>query len=362
MKKYTGVISILLTFLSVSAMNAQNPVKIAVAGISHGHASWIFNRKGKTDIDVIGVYEKDTTLVRKFREKYGLPAELFYSDLDQMLSRLKPQAVAAFGPINEHIDVVRAAAPKNIHVMVEKPLATTLADAREIAALAEKHKTKVLTNFETSWYSSNQYVYDLYQQGELGEIRKVIVNDGHAGPSAMAKEFISWLTDPVQNGAGALFDFGCYGANLMTWLLKGKRPISVTAVTNQNRPDLYPKVDDDATIVLQYPQAQCIIQASWSWSFSRKDMEVYGTKGYAVAVDRYTVRNRLSAGHPEQTIKVPALPAPFEDPFSVLAQVVNGTLKMDLHDRYELPLNVTTVEILEAARQSAQSGKTIVLP
>src|SRR5690606_14869925 len=80
---------------------------------------------------------------------------LFFTDLPKMLDEIKPDAVSAFGAINEHIAVVRACAPRQIHVMVEKPLATTVADAKEIKELAERYKIHVLTNFETSWYESN---------------------------------------------------------------------------------------------------------------------------------------------------------------------------------------------------------------
>src|SRR5690606_38319991 len=94
-------------------------------------------------------------------------------------------------------------------------------------------------------------------------------------------------------GAGALIDFGCYGANLMIWLMDGVKPLSVTAIINQNKPEVYARVDDEATIILQYESAQSIIQGSWNWSFSRKDMEVYGDKGYAIAVDATNVRQRF---------------------------------------------------------------------
>ncbi len=363
MKTYftsAGMAIIMMLYLT-DLVWAQSPVRLAVAGISHGHSSWIYNRKVKGDLEIVGIYEKNQELVKTFRQQYNLPEELFYSDLDQMLDKVKPEGVMAFGPVNEHVEVVRASAPRKIHVMVEKPLATTFEDALEIEALAREYEIKVLTNFETSWYASNQFVRDLYKKGELGQLRKVMVNDGHSGPSQMHRHFVDWLTDPVQNGGGALTDFGCYGGNLMTWLMEGQRPVSVTAVTAQNRPDLYPKVDDEATIILQYPGVQCIIQASWSWTFSRKDMEVFGTKGYAVAVDRTTVKTRLKSNQPESTQKIDPLPAPFEDPFAVFAQVIRGKLHGESVALYELPINIITVEILDAARKSASTGQTVFL-
>ena len=354
---------IFLFLLSAKSTISQTPLKVAVSGLTHGHVYWIFNRKDKNDIQIVGIYESNKDLVKQYRQRYNLDSSLFFDNLDKMLDKVKPEAVLGFGAISEHITIVRSCAPRKINVMVEKPLATTFKDAKEIQSLAQKYSIQVLTNFETSWYSSNQYVYDLVNKGTLGDIRKVIVNDGHQGPKEInvSKEFFEILTDPKKNGADALFDFGCYGANLMSWLLKGTKPISVTAVTHQNKPNIYPHVDDEATIILQYDKTQCIIQASWNWTFSRKDMEVYGTKGYAIAVDGTTVRQKLSATSDEERIKLETRQAPFNDPFSVLAEVIRGGLKLEQFDQYALPLNVLVVEILDAARESAKTGKTIFL-
>src|SRR5690606_16089059 len=225
------LLSILLLIINHLSF-AETPLRLAIAGLSHGHVDWIFNRRDKKDVTLIGIYETNLELIDRYAKRYHLDKALFFTDLGEMLDNLKPDAVSAFGAINEHIAIVRACAPRKIHVMVEKPLATTVADAEEIEELSLRHKIHVLTNFETSWYESNQQIKGLLEQGQLGEVRKVMVNDGHQGPKeiGVSKEFLEILTDPEKNGAGALVDFGCYGANLMTWLMKGERPLSVTAV------------------------------------------------------------------------------------------------------------------------------------
>ncbi|GHE45944.1 Gfo/Idh/MocA family protein [Sphingobacterium griseoflavum] len=358
----SSILSIVFTLFS-SVVLAQTPLKLAIAGLSHGHVDWIFHRKDKTDIQLVGIFETNPELINRYANKYHLDKSLFYTDLEHMLAEVTPDAVSAFGAVNDHVAVVRACAPKKIHVMVEKPLATKLNDALEIAHLADVHNIEVLTNFETSWYESNQQAKYMLDAGELGDIRKVMVNDGHQGPKeiGVSKEFFQILVDPDKNGAGALIDFGCYGANLMTWLMAGQKPISVTAVVQQNKPVIYAEVDDEASIILQYPTAQCIIQASWNWPFSRKDMEIYGTKGYAIASDATTLRYRTNERENEQTTKLTARKPPFDDPFAVLAAVVQGRLLLDQHDCYGLTVNLTAVAILDAAQQSAAQHKTIYL-
>ena len=175
---------------------------------------------------------------------------------------------------------------------------------------------------------------------------------------------MSWLTDPKLDGGGALFDFGCYGADLMTWLMDGQRPQTVTAVTQQFKPDIYPRVDDEATIVLTYPKAQAILQASWNWPFDRKDMEVYGQTGYVITVRRDDIRVRRAASGKqdesrEEQVAAKALAPPHDNSLSYLRAVILDGAKPD--DLSSLETNVTVVEILDAARRSAASGKTIRL-
>ncbi len=154
-------------------------------------------------------------------------------------------------------------------------MAVSYHDALDIAHAAQAGHVHVLVDYETTWYASNKAAYDLLHQNALGDIRKVIVRDGHRGPKLIhvSPEFFAWLTDPKLNGAGALYDFGCYGADLMTWLMDGEAPQSVTAVTRQIQPDIYPKVDDEADVILAYPTAVAILQGSWNWPF---DIKEYG--------------------------------------------------------------------------------------
>ncbi|MGI4884079.1 MAG: Gfo/Idh/MocA family protein [Janthinobacterium lividum] len=339
------------------------PVRVGVAGLTHAHVHGILGRAKRGDIEIVGIAEPNRALAERFAKQYGFSMTLVYNSLDEMLKKTKPEAVTAFGSIYEHLAVVQACAPRGIHVMVEKPLAVSVDHARQMAALAAQHHIHLLTNYETTWYGSNRRAYQLVDQEKaIGDVRKVVVHDGHQGPQEINvnKEFLDWLTDPVQNGGGALVDFGCYGADLLTWLMHGARPLSVTAVTRQLKPEVYPKVDDDATILVNYPKAEGVIQASWNWPYARKDMEVYGQTGAVFALDGSHLRVRLSEKQPAQDQTAPAPPAPYDEPFAYLAAVVRGTAPEDVLSA--LPTNLIVVEILEAAKQSAKEGKTVYLP
>lgn len=356
---------LLLSILAIPGIaQKEKPVKIGVVGLTHSHVHWIFNREDRGDIEITGIVEPNKALVQRFAQQYGFDTSKVYSSMEAMAEKTDLEAVTAFGSIEEHLGVVQTFAPLGIHIMVEKPLAVSVAHSEEMGRLAKKHNIHLLTNYETTWYASNQKVFELLNvDAAIGEVRKVVVHDGHQGPKEIGvnQEFLDWLTDPVGNGGGAVIDFGCYGANLLTWLMKGQRPTAVTAVLQQFKPETYPKVDDEATILLQYPKTQGIIQASWNWPFSRKDMEVYGQTGYLIAADNLTLKSRLKGETQEQTTVLPPRPYPYDDPFSFLAAVIRGRITVAPQDLSSLENNMLVVEILEAAKKSAASGKTITL-
>lgn len=344
-----------------AAAGASAPIRVVIARLTHDHVGRVWGLE-HPDVQVVGIYEPNAALVERLSARYGFTRDIVFRDLPTMLDSLKPDAVMAFGSIREHLGVVEAAAPRGVHVMVEKPLAVSDEHAQRIEALARRHRIHVLTNYETTWYPSMRAARQLTEGDSIiGPLRKLVVHDGHQGPKeiGISNEFLEWLTDPVQNGGGALIDFGCYGANLVTWLMHGEAPISVTAVTQQIKPAIYPRVDDEATIVLTYPRAQAIVQASWNWPVERKDIEVYGATGYLVAPDGKSLRLRRSGSQAEEALTPPPAPAPMADEFQYLAAVVRGTYRPADAEPSALANNVTVVRILDAARRSAATGTTI---
>jgi len=363
--KWLATLLILITFLEAPAQSSSDkPLRVGVVGLVHSHVHWILGREDRGDIGIVGIVEPNRELAQRFADRHGYSMDLVYDDLETMLDETQPEAVTAFNTIYDHLSVVETCAPRGVHVMVEKPLAVSLEHAQQMVELARQHNIHLLTNYETTWYGSNHEAYRLvHQENAIGDLRKIVVHDGHPGPKEIGvnEEFLVWLTDPKWNGAGALTDFGCYGANLITWLMQGERPTSVTAVTQQIKPEIYPKVDDEATIIVTYPQTQGVIQASWNWPVSRKDMEVYGKTGYVHALNATDMRFRPSEKESEQILKAEHREDPYDDPFAYLAGVVRGDIQVKPTDLSALENNLVVMEILDAAIRSSKNGKTIEL-
>jgi predicted dehydrogenase len=344
------------------AQDAAPPVRLAIIGLVHDHVGGMLpNLQGRKDIQLVGIVEPNRKLASLYSDKYHIDPKLFFTTLEALRATTQVQAVATFTSTFDHRRVVEMCAPLGIDVMMEKPFAVSMDDARAMAAAARKGGIQIVVNYETTWYRSNRSAYDFVHTGEgIGDIWKIVVRDGHRGPALIgcSPYFLEWLTDPVLNGGGALMDFGCYGADLVTWLMDGKRPTSVYAVTRNFQPKLYPRVDDDATIVLTYPGTEAILEPSWNWPYGRKDMDIYGRTGALRLPNGDSIFLR-SGDEPERPIPAPALVSPNADSLSYLAAVVRREIRPSGLSSIEV--NMVVTEILDAARESARTGKRINL-
>jgi predicted dehydrogenase len=364
MKNLIAVLGLILLIDNAWAEEAKPPVRLAILGLVHDHAlGFIPMTRGRPEVQLVGIVEPDQEVAAFYAKRFNLDNSLFYTSLDALRARTNVDAVAVFTTTLDHRRVVEMCAPLHIDVMMEKPLAVNMRDARAIQAAAKSGGIDVIVNYETTWYPANQTAYKLVDEDHvIGDLRKIVVHDGHRGPREIgcSETFLKWLTDPKLNGGGALPDFGCYGADLITWLMHGERPTSVFAVTQQIKPDIYPKVEDEATVVLTYPKAQGIIQASWNWAIDRKDMEIYGATGYVLAPRRDLLRIRkLHEVESEMELPAPPISQP-NDQLAYLVSVVRHEITPS--GLSCLDVNLIVTEILDAARESARSGRRINLP
>ncbi|MFN7613624.1 MAG: Gfo/Idh/MocA family protein [Phycisphaerae bacterium] len=328
------------------------PLRIGIIGLVHGHVEGLlWQASQRDDIIIVGIAEPNRALFDRFAAKYKLDTNLYHADTAAMLDAAKPEAVSIMTSIADHLAAVEACAPRGVHMLLEKPLAYAKADADRIATLARQYRVLALTNFETSWYASIREAKRLVDDGARATIRRMIFRHGHKGPKEIgcAPEFLAWLTVPAESGGGAVVDFGCYGAVLATWLMQGERPQSITASVTTLKPDIYPHVDDDATIILTYPTATAVIQASWAWTHDNKEMDLHTERGsiHAGKWDDLQVRDENG---PLTTHKPLAKPAHIESEWTYLRTVVRGQCEVD--PLSSLEYNVIVAEILDTARNA----------
>lgn len=332
------------------------PLRIGVVGLVHGHVEGLLAQAlQRKDLTIVGVHEPDRALFDRLAAKYKLGPELYFDSLPTMLDTAKPEAVSVMTSIKDHLAAVEACAPRGVHLLLEKPLAFSNADATRMAELASTHKVHVLTNYETSWYASVREAKARIDAGDLGWVRKMVFRHGHKGPKEIgcSPEFTRWLTDPVENGGGAIVDFGCYGAILSAWMMNGQKPLSVTASATTLKPQTYPLVDDDATIIVTYSTATAVIQASWAWTHDNKEMDVFAERGSLHAAKWDALEARTVDG-PRVTEKPAAKPESLTDEWTYLRKVIRGECPVDPLSGLEL--NLIAVDILDRARAAVRGA------
>jgi glucose-fructose oxidoreductase len=344
---------------------AQTPIsmRIGLVGLVHGHTAQLLKfLPSHPEVTLVGIAEPDATLREKYKALFHLPDSIFFATEAELLDRTHPEAILVYTSPLAHRAAVEMAAQHHVASMVEKPFSTTLADALAMQRASLEYHVPVLVNYSTTWFPSNTAAAEILASGSIGDLRKIVVHDGHRGPkeTGVSPEFFTWLTDPKQNGAGALFDFGCYGVDLTTWLMHGELPLTVTAVTLHIKPEIYPNVDDDSTILLTYPHTQAILQGSWNWPYDRKDMEIYGVTGYVDTVKFDHLRVRRTGQTDEVLEAAKPLTGAQSNPLSYLAAVLHGQIE-NPNDPSSLETNVKVMRILEAALESARTHRTITL-
>lgn len=345
---------LLMGLMSLPLMAAEHT--IAVVGLVHSHVWGHLNKmvQGQS-ARLVGVAESEPELVAEAKRR-KVPENLIFSDWKKMIDEKKPEIVWSFVENNRHREIVEYCAPRKIHVMFEKPLASTYKDALAIKDLAAKHGIYILTNYQMAWWPSNYVAKEIADSGQLGKvwrIRGVVGHGGPGGPTGLNKYFFDWLTDPVKNGAGALVDFGCYNA-LWSLMYLG-RPETVYAQVNHLRPEEFPKVEDNATIVLHYAQGVAVLEGSWDLPRSFQDLELFGRQG-SVYMTSQKVELRKGRGAVEEVPIKPLAPEAAE-PIAAMVHAIES--KTAPGGMTGIDLNAQVVELIEAAKESIKTGRAV---
>jgi predicted dehydrogenase len=331
--------------------------RVGVAGLIHDHVwgmlRWWRELQGT---ELVAAADVNPPLLERARSEfgvqrtYGSPAELFEKEpLDIVLVAMDNAGTA---------DVVEAAAAKGIHVMSEKPMAATLEQADRMVAACRAAKVELMINWPTAWSPAIQTVDRLVREGAIGAVHKVKYLAAHQGPKEIgcSPYFYNWLYDARLNGAGALMDYCCYGADLAAhWL---GRPAGVVGIMGTLVKEEFP-VDDNAVILMKYPKAFGIAEASWTQQASdgSANPSVYGAAGTLSVVGN---RVRLALLSREVEWIEPDAPSPGRrNGAEYLVSCLRAGTPVE--GMCSAATSRTAQEILQRGLESAREGKEVLL-
>ncbi len=288
-----------------------------------------------------------------------------WTDWRQMLREAEVDAVAVNLPNALHAEVVIAALRAKRHVLVEKPIALTLAEADAMVDAARKSERVFMVEQTQRFDPAHELARELLQGGTLGAVTQLRGRIGHAGPEYWAGSPASWLVDPRQSGGGALIDVGIHIADLLRWLSgKEVRRICCQAKTLQKRIP----VEDNASALLEFTDGTLgSFEVSWTTRPYEVTTSFYGERGTlrtslgsAVPV---TVRYADLAGDPNQPLgdeahpPVPASSRRGGAYAHFVECITTGAVPLVTGEEGR-----ATLEVVLGAYESVKSGGWVTLP
>jgi predicted dehydrogenase len=343
---------------------------VGVLGLTHDHV-WehIGTLTQRADVR-LSVADPNRPLVDKARDEYGV--ERGFGDYASLLEHEQPDAVLVFADNAGSVEIVELAASHATPIMLEKPTADTLAGAERIRVAVKKSGVPLMVNWPTNWTPAVRHALDLAAGGAIGDVFRFSFRGGHGGPKeyGCSEYFYSWLYDRERNGAGAYIDYCGYGAVMARQLLG--QPARAQATIGRLQKDYVP-VDDNAILVLRYPRAMAVIEATWTANGPVPDggPAIWGSDG-SLVVQRQSARRegqivrtgvvkRTSRDDPDgEIIEPPDLPEGARNATDYFLNCLANDHPFE--GLVSLDTSLGAQEILEAGLIAARAGSEVSLP
>jgi predicted dehydrogenase len=332
--------------------------RVGVAGLVHDHI-WGMLRwwKELEGAELVAAADVNPPLLERARTEFGVKQT--YASFQQMFDNEELDIVTAGLDNKSTVDAVEAAAAKGIHVISEKPMSATLEQADRMVAACRKARVELMINWPTAWSPAIQTLDRLVREGTIGAVHKVKYLAAHQGPKEIgcSPYFYNWLYNAELNGAGALMDYCCYGANMAAhWL---GRPESVVGMMGTLVKEDFP-VDDNAIILMKYPHAFGIAEASWTQQApdGSANPSVFGAAGTLSVVPNRGIR--LARMNRDVEWFEPDQPSPGKrNGAEYLVSCLRS--RTPVEGMCSAETSRTAQEILQRGLDSAQSGRAVVL-
>jgi predicted dehydrogenase len=343
---------------------------IGVLGLTHDHVWEHVATLAERDDVTLAVADPHAPLRDQARDIYGV--QRCYDDPATLLEREQPDAVLIFSDNRATADLVELTAAHGTPIMVEKPLANSLANAERIRVAARRAGVPLMVNWPTYWTPAIRHALALAAGGLIGDIYRFSFRGGHAGPKEFgcSEYFYSWLYDRARNGAGAYIDYCGYGVSMARLLLGMPSRAHATMGRLQKE---YIDVDDNAVLVLRYQRAMAVIEASWTVAGPVPDggPVIWGRDGTLVVqrrpspgegqIVRAGVIRHITRDNPDgELIEPPELPAGERNATEFFLEHLAADRPIE--GLVSLEIGRDTQEILEAGLLAARAGSTVSLP
>ena len=360
-------------------MTQSRKWKIAAINFEHFHMGDNLRMAVEhPQVEIVGLFDEKRERIEPIIEKLGLPSSLIYDNDQQLLDETKPDLVLLCPAAARHGEWVQRVARENLWLLIEKPFAASLDEAKSMIDIAEKNRMTLAINWPLTWVATHRAAYRMaVEEGVVGTLIGVNYYGGNRGPLWHTFDKIHRTQEDVDRekpaswfykkslGGGSLLDYLGYGATLGTWYMQGKAPLEVISVVD--RP-LGLEVDEHSITVCRYDVGLSRMETRWGtfndpWvhpNQPRCGFTLIGTKGTIHSED-YAASLRIQTEERREPyqIEIAALEAPYCNPIQYIIHCMNTGTKV------EGPLSVaiswTGQRIVDTAYQSSLEGKTLSL-
>ena len=334
--------------------------RVGCASLVHDHI-WgeLRGWQALPNVEIVAAGDVNAELRERIQRDYSVPT--VYNSWQEMLTAEGDtlDVVQIASENNVHADIVEACAARGLPMILEKPMAATLAQAERMVQSAAKAGVTLLINWPTAWSPSFQELERRILAGDIGRVRYFKFRSAHNGPKEIGCDprFVEWLYDAEKNGAGALMDYCGYGAVMAARFLG--LPEKVTGLRGVLAKD-YPLPDDNAIITMQYKHAMAVAEASWTQvtGYIQPNPIAYGSEGAMTIQDGKV--HLLRPGKAVEIIEPAALEAPYRSGPEYLLHCIETGQKVEGMCSPEI--SRIAQEILEAGLRASDTGQTQILP
>jgi UDP-N-acetylglucosamine 3-dehydrogenase len=287
-----------------------------------------------------------------------------YTDFDDMLARERPDAVGIFTPNNLHCEFTVKALIAGAHVLVEKPMAPTAADARKMVDGAAKANRVLMVAMQRRFGGIERAIKDALASGAIGKPHFIRARLSHGGPQMWAPGQ-KWFTTASEAGGGTMLDLGVHVADLAIWFMGEIDSVSGQVGTLAKQIE----VDDTGAMILHFKSGAIgVVEASWSSMPPLSAIEIYGSEGRVMAgYPRNDISILKSDGSPvpgfsREDVMTRFDPRDLLAPSRALAENFIAAIQGRAKPSPDGNDGLRAVEAIEACYRSSRSGSRIKLP
>ena len=329
------------------------------------------------EAELVGIYDPDRARMRSAVETFAIPEDRVFTDLDACLDAAKPDLAILCSAPADHAGHVERLAAAGCHVMIEKPFASSIADARRMIAAMEEAGRMLAINWPLRWVASHVTAKRLIVEGTIGELREVRFYDGNRGPLYHLADKVEVSAAEVErqkpgswwyreaSGGGSLRDYLGYGATLGTWFMDAAEPLEVTCVVDEVKGI---EVDQHSITVCRYATGLSKMETRWGTLTDPWMQQTQPKCGFVFVGSEGTIASYDYEDH--VTLQTRAAPAPVTVPADPLAAGERNAIdyvlgRLAAGRPVEGPLSPATSllgqRIVDTAVRSAREKRTLEL-